>query len=334
MPTAKRSLPAKLRPLLTLAGLIALFYPTAFSWVATAPQPLLRVATNVWPGYETLYLARSLGLFGSAPIRLVEMTSASQVSHALQNGAVEAAALTLDEAIAAMQQDDVDLRVVLVLDSSEGADTLLARDGIDTVAGLRGKRIGVENTATGAVLLDAALQSAGLDIGQVSIAPMTVNDHLAAWQQGGIDAVVTFEPFRSRILAAGARELFSSRQIPGRILDVLVVRADVLAAHRDALRSLVAAHFAALAYFSANPSDAAQRMAPRLGVAADRVLPLFEGLKLPDRSANREWLAGAAPELTRVAAELAQLMLQHRLIVNPVATANIVAAEFVAEPQR
>ncbi|WP_157199173.1 hypothetical protein [Methylomonas koyamae] len=57
-------------------------------------------------------------------------------------------------------------------------------------------------------------------------------------------------------------------------------------------------------------------------------------MKLPDRSANREWLTGAEPELTRVAAELVQLMLQHRLIANPVATANIAAAEFVAEPQR
>ncbi len=333
MPTAKPSLPAKLRPLLTLAGLIALFYLTAFSWIATGPQPLLRVATNVWPGYETLYLARSLGLFGSAPIRLVEMTSASQVSHALQNGAVEAAALTLDEAVAVMQQDGAELRVVLVLDASDGADALLARNGIEVVADLRGKRIGVENTATGAVLLDAALHSAGLDISQVGIAPMTVNDHLAAWQQGGIDAVVTFEPFRSRLLAAGARELFSSRQIPGRILDVLVVRADVLAAHRATLRSLVGAHFAALDYFSANPGDAAQRMAPRLGVPAGQVLPLFEGLTLPDKAANRRWLAGPEPELKRVAGDLAQLMLQHGLIGKPVDIADIAAAEFVAEPQ-
>ncbi|MCQ8181685.1 ABC transporter substrate-binding protein [Methylomonas sp. SURF-1] len=333
MPTVKSSLPAKLRPLLAVVGLIVLLYLTAFSWTASAPQPLLRVATNVWPGYEALYLARSLGLFGSAPIRLVEMTSASQVSHALQNGAVEAAALTLDEAVAVMQQNGVELRVVLVLDASNGADALLARNGIDAVAGLQGKRIGVENTATGAVLLDAALQSAGLDISQVGIVPMTVNDHLAAWQQGDIDAVVTFEPFRSRLLAAGACELFSSRQIPGRILDVLVVRADALAAHRQALRSLVRAHFAALDYFFANPGDAAQRMAPRLGVAAAQVLPLFAGLTLPDRVANRQWLAGDKPELQPVAADLAQLMLQRRLIGDPVDVANIAAAEFVTEPQ-
>ena len=38
------------------------------------PEPILRVGTNVWPGYEPLYLARDLGYLDES-IRLVEYSS-------------------------------------------------------------------------------------------------------------------------------------------------------------------------------------------------------------------------------------------------------------------
>lgn len=112
------------------------------------PEPVLRVATNIWPGYETLYLARSLGYFDGMPIRLVEMPSNTQVSENLRNGTIEAGGLTLDEALALMQ-DGVDLRVILIMDMSHGADVVMARHGINNLKALRGRRVGVENTAVG-----------------------------------------------------------------------------------------------------------------------------------------------------------------------------------------
>ena len=280
----------------------------------TGPEPVLRVATNVWPGYESLYLARSLGFYDKSPIRLVEMTSASQVSHAFRNGTVEAAALTLDETLGLMQDGGIDLRVVLVMDISDGADVLLADARINNLQGLRGKRVGVENTATGAVVLDAALQSAGLNAKDVTIVPMTVNDHLSAWKSGEIDAVVTFEPVRSALLNLGGRELFNSSQIPGRILDVLVVRADALESHRSALKTLISGYFAALGYLTQYPQDAAARIAPRMAVDDQQVLSQFKGLKLPSLEDNRKWLSGSAPLLFKSAADLSSLMREHQLL--------------------
>lgn len=114
-----------------------------------APEPLLRIGTNTWPGYEPLYLARSLGYYEGSPITLVELTSASEVIHALRSGTLEGAALTLDEVLTLLD-DGFDLKVVLVMDFSNGGDVLLAKPGIDSTADLRGKRIAVEYTAVGA----------------------------------------------------------------------------------------------------------------------------------------------------------------------------------------
>lgn len=296
-----------------------------------SPQPMLRIATNVWPGYEMLYLARSLDLYQDAPIRLVEMPSASQSLHAIRNGIVEAAALTLDEALNLMQDPSLDLRVILVMDVSNGADALLGRGDLVEVQQLRGKRVGVENTATGAVVLDAALERAGLHAEDIVIVPKTVNDHLAAWKNQEIDALITFEPVRSSLLAEGAHELFNSSQIPGRILDVLLVRADAIEAHRASLKKLVGAYFAAQDYLRQQPDDAAKRMAPRLAVSPQEVLAMFKGLGLPDLSENRRWLAAPAPALHKVATDLAALMRRHDLLQTDVKTDFLAESGFLPD---
>lgn len=277
------------------------------------PEPLLRIATNIWPGYETLYLARSLGLYDKAPIRLVEMPSASQSLHALRNGVVEAAALTLDEALNLLQ-DRVDLRVVLVMDVSNGADALIARAEIGDLADLRHKRVGVENTATGAVVLDAVLERAGLQAEDIMILPKTINDHLLAWQNQEVDALITFDPVRSKLIEQGGHELFDSSQIPGRILDILVVRADVIDQHKATLKTLISGYFAALEHIRQQPEDAARRLAPRMAIEPRQALALFDGVKLPNAEENRQWLSGSPSALNQAASNLAALMSRHQLL--------------------
>src|SRR3989304_6101293 len=63
-------------------------------------QPPLRLGTRGnWLGHEPFYLARDQGFFGSAPVQIVDYASAPQVQDAFRNGAIEAATLTLDEAL-------------------------------------------------------------------------------------------------------------------------------------------------------------------------------------------------------------------------------------------
>lgn len=299
----------------------------AFTVCSQRQEPLLRVASGLWIGYEPLYLARSLGYYEDKNIRLVEMPSASQASAALRNGMIEAACLTLDEAISLMQ-DGVDLRVVLVIDLSHGGDVLLATSGIDSLQALRGKRIGVENAAVGAIILDAALQAGALQTQDVTIVPLTVDEHADAYLAGKVDAVVTYEPVRSQLLNAGARVLFDSSQVPGRIVDVLVVRSEIAAAHTRALKALLKGHFLAREYLASQPQDAAKRMAPRLG---ENPLAQFTGLTLLDMKENQAWLGGNPPRLQSTASELADLMLRRKLLQKTVSVERLADPSFLAE---
>ncbi len=121
-----------------------------------APQTPMRIGTNVWPGYEPLYLARDLTYIDERFVRLVEYSSASQVIRAYRNGAIDAAALTLDEVLL-LAQDELEPRVVLVMDVSHGGDVILGQAGLQDMRDLKGKRVGFEDTALGAYVLARAL---------------------------------------------------------------------------------------------------------------------------------------------------------------------------------
>lgn len=290
------------------------------------PSEALRIGSNVWPGYEPLYLARALGLLRPAAARLVEYSSATQVMDAFADGAIDAAALTLDEALL-LHQSGLALRIVLVMDVSNGADALLARPPLDSLAALRGRRIGVEDTAVGAYLLDAALQSAALSIQDVRVMPLRANEHERAYRSGAVDALVTFEPTRSRLLAEGAHVLFDSRQIPGQIMDVLAVRPEVAA---SPLQTVLEAWFAALAYHSRQPQAAAAQMSRRLRLAAPQVREAMGLIHLPGRDENRRLLATAPSPLGERMQALAKAMAEHGLAEAGLETASILDENLLA----
>lgn len=279
----------------------------------------LRIGTNVWPGYEPLYLARSQGYFDNTPIHLVEFNSATEVIRAYRNGAIEAAALTMDEVLL-LEQNKLEPQVVLVMDFSNGADVILGQPGINNIKGLTGKRVGVESTALGAYTLSRALSRHDMTPLDIEIVQLPLNEHEEAFTTGKVDAVVSFEPVKTRLLKAGAKQLFSSSEIPGEIVDVLVVRKRYLQQHPDAVRTLTRQWFKSLAYLHKYPRQAADAMALRLGISPDELLVSFKEIHIPDQAENRQWLGGATPGLLDTTKRLEQIMSQHRLIQRPVAS--------------
>ncbi len=233
-------------------------------------EPVLRIGSNTWPGYEPLYLARSLGEYDGSRIRLVELTSASEVIHKLRSGTLEGAALTLDESLTLLD-DGLDLKVILIMDFSNGGDGLLVKPGIASLEDLRGKRIAVETTAVGGIVLDSALRKGGLKPDDVAIVPCPIEDHVDRYP--GVDAVVTFEPMRTKLKKLGAVTLFDSSEIPDRIVDVLVVKSEVVDTHPRSLRRLLEGYFKAREHLASNPDAAAKLMAVRLGLSPGKCWP-------------------------------------------------------------
>jgi len=280
------------------------------------------VGTSLWPGYEPLFLARELGYFEAASIRLVEYPSATQVLRAYRNGVLEAACLTLDEVLLIESQQGGAPRIVAVMDVSNGADALLARPPLARLEDLKGRSVGVEDTALGAFMLSRILERAGLARSDIDLHSLEVNEHERAFRDGRLDAVITFEPVRTKLMARGARVLFDSSEIPGEIVDVLGVKREHLASRSGQVAVLLRGFFRALDYLQAHPEDASRRMAMRHGVTPQEFHASLEGLQLPDLRSNLA-LFGERSSLPASGQALADVMLKRRLIARPVKVADL-----------
>ncbi|SIS94997.1 ABC transporter substrate-binding protein [Neptunomonas antarctica] len=288
----------------------------------------LKVGTNVWPGYEPLYLARSSGFLDLGRIKMVEFNSASEVLSAFRNHSVDVAALTLDETISLIA-DRPDTRIILGTDFSAGGDVVVAQTDIKSIQQLKGKKVGVESTALGAYVLSRVLELNHLTTHDIQIVFMEVNQHTNAFIQHEVDAVVTFDPVKTQLVKHGGNIIFSSQQIPGEIIDVLVTREDVINKKHPQLKMLVNGWFESLDLITQKRADALQKMAPRLSISVSELDSALGGLKLLDRADNQQLLSGKQATIISTANKTQQTMISNGLVAQPVFGIEHINSQFV-----
>ncbi len=302
------------------------FLLVCFSSLSSCTQqlpPYLRIASNQWPGYEPLYLARELGYFDQSRIKLYELPNASVMLNAFRNRAVDVVTLTLDEALL-LQHDGMDVRILLVLDNSYGADVLMARPELKTLSDLKGKRVGLESGALGAFMLSRSLEIAGLTPADVIPVPVTIDKQVQAYKDGLFDALVTFDPVRTELLKMDAHILLDSKKLPNEIFDVLVVRADVYQQRPEEMQQIISVWFRTLEYIKAHPQKAFTQMAPRNGLNYAEFSAAMAGIRQSDIEENRRLLTGDQPGLLIPAQKMVNVMLQNRLISSAVEPVHLI----------
>ena len=296
-----------------LAVLVAAFVAIALASCMRPPETALRIGTNVWIGSEPLYLARELGNLDPAVVQLVEYPSASEVLRAFRNEAIDGMVISLDE-LFELAVDGLQPRIILVVDVSNGADVVVGRRGMRTMRDLKDKSVAVESGALGAFVLSRALALNGMQASDVNVVHLESNEQPGAFEKGDVDGAVTFDPYRTQFLKAGAMTLFDSTQIPGEIVDLLAVRAPIVDKEPKAIQALLTGWFGALDYIKRDPVDAARRMGIRQQTTGEQFQEAQRGLHVPTREENLRMLGGAQPELAVTGRRLMALMLEAKLL--------------------
>lgn len=314
----------------TGARLIFLMVPALLmAWLAGChrEEPPLRVGTYPWLGFSTLQHAQSLGFFQGAQIRLLDFNGAQEVIRAFTDGSIDAAGLTLDETLRVLHMGNAGV-VVLVFGHSKGGDAVVAPPGIGAIRDLRGRRVGVERGTEGEYLLARVLAEGELERSDVQIVEIDLEDQEQAYRSGAVDSLVTMDPVRARLLGLGAHELFSSREIEGELMDVLLVRESVLVEQPEGLQRLVEAHFRSLDEMRQDPMAAALRLAPRFG-SPSNVLTGLGLVEFAGRGANLRLLGNG--DFRSVALRTEKFMVKHGLIGNEKAEPLEVDDRFVRD---
>lgn len=283
-----------------------------------APREPLRVGVNAWPPFELLYLAREKGFFRDEGVEvdLIDFSSYTGILRSYHQGNLDAFFATLNEILIAENFQDLPA-VVLVADYSYGGDALVVRGGLESLGQLRGKKIAFEESALGSYVLERILELGGLRTDEVVAINRLPEEGEQDFQRGAVDAVITYEPGLGRLLRGepGARAIFTSRDIPGEIVDVLVLRRAALHERAADARRMMKAWFRALAYLKENPHQASEVMAKRQRVTVAEFLGGLRGAHIPDLEENRRLMgsSGTPGPLHQTAARLGEFLVRRGL---------------------
>jgi NitT/TauT family transport system substrate-binding protein len=228
----------------------------------------ITVGFSAWPGWFPWQVAQQEGFFvaNGLDVELKYYDNYTDSLKALADGAIDANSQTLNDTLASISAGSKQT-IVLVNDNSTGNDKIIARDGISSIADLKGKSVAVEAGTVDHHLLLLALQQSGLSPRDIQLVPMPTDAAATAFAQGRVDAVGAFAPFTTTaLLRPGSRAIGTSAEFPGAIPDLLVVTRDMAQDRAGDVQALVDTWFQTLHWIRDHHSDAVTIMAKRAGV--------------------------------------------------------------------
>jgi NitT/TauT family transport system substrate-binding protein len=244
----------------------------------SSPQPAdeesdatgtITLGFSAWPGWFPWQVAQEQGLFtkNGLNVDLRYFDSYTDSINAVSTGVIDANSQTLNDTIASAS-GGAKLKIVLVNDNSTGNDKIIAREGINSVADLRGQKVAIEEGTVDHYLLQLALAEAGLTDKDVQLVPLLTDAAAAAFVAGQVDAVGAFAPFTTTALQRpGSRAIATSAEFPGAIPDHLVVTEGMAQNRPQDVQALVNTWFDTLQWIKDNRPAAVAIMAKRAGVS-------------------------------------------------------------------
>jgi NitT/TauT family transport system substrate-binding protein len=226
---------------------------------------------TAWPGWLPWQVAENRGLFArnGVTVELKFYSNYTDSLLALETGALDANSQTLNDTLISISSG-AKQTIVLVNDNSTGNDKVIAREGINSIADLKGRKIAVEQGTADHYLLLLALRQAGLGQQDVILQPQSTEAATAAFAAGQVDAVSASAPLTTKALQRpGSHSIATSAEFPGAIPNHLVVRPALIQEHPEAVQALVNTWFETLRWIKDNKEAATAIMAKACGVGVE-----------------------------------------------------------------
>ena len=277
-----------------LAFLLVLVATSLLLLSVFSSKPTVRLAMTSFPPYNYFYLAsRVPELSPGIDLVVRQYSSLADQRRAFEQDAADAITTTLPEALAICQEAPARCPlIVLVLDESAGADQLLARVSIADVAGLKGRRVGLEHSVLGEYFLLRGLDGSGVDLSQLLLRYDGPLEIIRSLREGELDAVVTYAPHLNTLKGDPRfHVLFDSRRLPHEVVDVLAVDPGWARRHPQRIASLIRSWWAARAYAAEHAQAAVALMAQREQIMPEEFLAFERLVRYPGPEEQRALLA-------------------------------------------
>ena len=256
--------------------------------LATAPlahaeeKTEFRVAWTIYAGWMPWGYLEDSGIMDKwaekygIDVEIVQINDYVESINQYAAGAFDGVSATNMDTLSIPAGSGVDTTALIVGDYSNGNDAIILK-GEGDVTALKGKPVNLVELSVSHYLLARALDSVGMseaDLG--GVINTSDADMIAAFATPDVEAVVTWNPLVSTILEdPTANSVFDSSDIPGEIIDLMVVNTETLRDNPAFGKALVGAWYEVMALMSADtPEGAAART--EMATASGTDLPGFD----------------------------------------------------------
>jgi NitT/TauT family transport system substrate-binding protein len=292
-------------------------------------QPTYTVGLVTWIGYAPAYVAKERGMFDAEGIKvdLRNMDQPGSRESAFATGQLDFFPNTPDAFVILFSEQSMSGKIISALDQSHGADGLIAKKEISSVADLKGKTVGFQKGITSHFLLLYFLNQAGLTGADIKQVNMGADDAGMAFMQGNLDAAATWEPWISKARqSTGSRVLADSSQIGDRIVDVVLV-SDRVAQNPETGRAFMRAWYKALDFIKTNPEEAYLIIAKNLQVKPEEVFAMLQTTRFYTQAESQNYLKD---RLSVVATEISDLYQKEKIIHQPASLKDKIDTQMIS----
>jgi NitT/TauT family transport system substrate-binding protein len=251
--------------------------------MAAQAEPL-KIAYSDWPGWVAWQVGIDKGWFKEAGVDVdFEWFEYVPSMEAFAAGKVDAVCMTNGDALVT-GATGAPSKTIIINDFSNGNDMVVAKPGIESVKDLKGKKVGVEVGFVGHLLLLKALEANGMTEADVTLVNVPTHETPKAFASGDVDAIVAWQPNSGQALKSvpGSKAIFTSRDTPGLIYDVLAVNPASLSAKPEEWAK-VAGVWNKISEYILNPetrADAIKLMSARVNLSPEEYAEFVEGTKI------------------------------------------------------
>lgn len=259
-------------------------------------QNTAAIGLNPWVGSTPLHIAKEKGFFQKRGLNLeIKIFSGtSDANSAYMSGRLDSWSPVTSEAVALAAKGGVasEFRIVLVQDISDGADGILARNSIQTLANFKGKKIAVEQDSVSHFFLLKALETVGLTARDFTLVNTPPDAAAAAYQSGQIDIAVTYSPYLAKANQAqpDGRIIFDSSQLPGAIADLYVFSPQLIQTRPQIVDAFIRGIFDGLEFYHNHQEEGIAIAAAAIGISPGELAKDIDLIKLPNLVENLEIL--------------------------------------------
>ncbi|MDB6445778.1 putative urea ABC transporter substrate-binding protein [Pseudomonas sp. 21TX0197] len=244
---------------LRLSSLLLAAFAALASLSSTAAQKdHFSVCWTIYAGWMPWEYAGSQGIVDKwakkygIKIDVVQLNDYVESINQYTAGQFDGCTMTNMDALTIPAAGGVDSTALIVSDFSNGNDGVVIKGEGKKVTDLKGMDVNLVELSVSHYLLARALDSVGLTEKDLKVVNTSDADISAAFNTEQVKAITTWNPMLSDIKAQpGVSEVFNSSQIPGEIMDMMVVNTQTLQDNPALGKALTGAWFEVVALMNA-----------------------------------------------------------------------------------